>query len=420
MENNVAERLERRSRQWIEIYRSTLQAESDRLAAKLSQVDEDLAEIETQARAVAGDFLQLSALKARIAEKQKGIDDVLAKLSEINVVSTNFTETRTTVIDEPGIGLRVAPSLLKYLAIGIFVGGILGVGLAVLIDRSDLTYRNPGEVFERLKAPVVCKIPAARVPRRANGKAANPALIALYSPSSKLAEAIRAARTALLFAAKSQGSKVFLMTSPSPGDGKSTVTANLAISLAQSGKRVVLVDADFRRPRVHAYFDVPLEPGIMQAVSADEHLDNCLRPSSQDGLTLLSAGGRPKNPGEVVTSQEFGQLMEQLRERFDIVIIDSPPLLPVADAAVISALVDGVYMVIRIRKGVVVTSSKAKEKLDMVDAQCLGVIVNGLDDNPHYNEYGSYAYGFGSNYNVGNGSYYETRNSRYQERLEAP
>lgn len=414
----IEEKLESRNKTWVDVYRVALESDRNRLTYKQSQLDEELALVEKQAREIASDFSQLKVLQSRVTEKQKSIDDVLAKLAEINVVSNNFTDVKVRVIDPASQGARVAPSLLKYSAIGLFLGSLLGVGLAVLIDRADMTYRNPGEIFERLKVPVVCKLPSARMGRRQREGQANPALVCLNRPTSKLAEAVRAARTSLLFTAQSDGSKVFLFTSPSPGDGKSTATANLAISLAQAGKRVVLVDADFRRPRVHAYFGEAIEPGIAQATAGTLTLEECLRPSAQDGLSLLTCGGRPKNPGELVTSLEFAKLIGDLRERFDIVLIDSPPLLPVSDASVISSLVDGVYLVLRIRKGVVVTSSKAKEKLDMVNANLVGIIVNGVDDNPHYNEYGSYGYGYGYSYGYGygNGSYYESRNSKYHER----
>lgn len=417
---SVIEQVESRNQQWIDVYFASMKAERTRLSISLGQLDEAFSEIETQARAISDDVINLRMLKNQIAEKQQQIEKVVQRLGEIDlVVSNNFVETKVRVINPAGIGEQIAPSFLQYLGGGIVLGLLLGTGLAVLIDRSDLTYRNPGEIFERLKVPVVSKIPMIKTASRSTPGKTSAALVALRKPTSTAAEAFRAARTALFFVAQNENFNVFLLTSPSPGDGKSTTCANLAISIAQAGKRVVLVDADFRGPRVHAYFGETIEPGIMQSVLGTHELDDCLRESEQENLTLLTCGGRPKNPGEIVTSPQFVSMIQRLREKFDIVLIDSPPLLPVADAAVISTLVDGVYMVMRIRKGIVVTSSKAKEKLDMVNANLLGVIVNGIDDNPHYNEYGSYGYGYGySAYgSYGNGRYYESRNSKYQEKI---
>lgn len=416
-EEEIAAELNERNRIWVDTYHRKLLADRTRLELKLAQLSSDLLTVEENAERVSEKIRDLGLEKSRILEKQTAIEKITTQLTESNVVSTNFSNTRIRVIDPPSVATQIGPSFTKFMGVGVLGGGLLGAALAILIDLADQTYRNPNEIYLKLGVPVLAKLPPIRMPKKSvNG--VSPALIALHSPSSIAAEAIRAARTAMFFTAQTEGAKVFMMTSPSPGDGKTTTTANLAISIAQAGKSVVLVDADFRRPRVHAYYGENIEPGVLQALAGTADLTECMRSfGAQDGLTLLTAGGRPNNAGEVVTSPEFVQLIQVLRERFDIVLIDSPPLLPVSDAAVISSCVDYVYMVMRIRKGVVVTSSKAKEKLEMVNARLGGIIVNGVDDNPHYNEYGSYGYNYGYNGGVGKGTYYENRNSRYQEKI---
>jgi capsular exopolysaccharide synthesis family protein len=172
----------------------------------------------------------------------------------------------------------------------------------------------------------------------------------------------------------------------------------LAISIAQTGKRVVLVDADFRRPRIHQHIDEPISPGTLDVLDGQLQLDHVLISSFQPNLDLLASGGRPKNPGELVTSPEFNNLILELKSRYDFVLLDSPPLLPVADATAMSTEVDGVYLVLRIRKGVKVSARSAKERLDQVNANVLGVIVNGMDQNPHYSEYGYYYYAYNTDF----------------------
>ena len=215
-----------------------------------------------------------------------------------------------------------------------------------------------------------------------------------------------------MFASGRIQGNVFLFTSPSPGDGKSTMTCNLAISLAQAGKRVLLIDADYRRPRVHQNFGISIEPGFCDSLEGTP-LEECIRPSEiVPQLDLLTTGGRPKDPGEIVSSHSFHLMLEQVREKYDYVLVDSPPLLPVADAASISAHVDGVILVLRIRRGVMVASQRAKEQLELVNARILGVIVNGLDQNPYYSDYGYYSsYG----YQKGYGRYHDSQNVLYQE-----
>ena len=148
----------------------------------------------------------------------------------------------------------------------------------------------------------------------------------------------------------------------------------------------------------------------------ESSLDEALRPCEfQNNLTLLTTGGRPKNPGELVASNGFADMITELRSRFDIVLIDSPPVIPVADATSLSAVVDGIVLVLRIRRGVILSARKAKERLDMVQANLMGVVVNGMDENIYYNEYGTYyrgAYYSGYNY----GRYYDRQYSDYSDR----
>jgi capsular exopolysaccharide synthesis family protein len=232
-----------------------------------------------------------------------------------------------------------------------------------------------------------------------------------------VSESFRAARTSLLFTAAQNGGKVFMFTSPSPGDGKSTTIANLALSLAQTNKRVCLVDADYRRPRVQQNFGVQFEPGGMQYLEGQCTLDEALRPCDfQKNLWLVTTGGRPKNPGELVASESFLEFIGELRSRFDFVLIDSPPVIPVADATSICGLVDGIVMVLRIRRGVVLSAHKAKSRLNMVNGNLIGVIVNGMDENLYYNEYGTYyrgAYYHGHSYK----NYYDKKYSDYSDKV---
>jgi len=298
------------------------------------------------------------------------------------------------------------------LAFSMMIAGVLGVGLAILVDHSDLAFRTPIQIHEKLRIPVICKISKLPRVKTEPGFKGSPMLISALKPSSVAAEAFRSGRTALMFASAKINGNLFLFTSPSPGDGKSTMTANFAVSLAQAGKSVLLIDADFRRPRVHHFFGFDIKPGFCDVLEG-KPLEECIRPSGLvPHLSVLTTGGRPKDPGEIVTSQSFHKLLEEVREKYDYVLIDSPPLLPVADAASMSTLVDGVILVLRIRRGVMVASHRAKEQLDLVNARVLGVIVNGLDQNPYYTDYGYYsAYG----YQKGYGRYYDSQNVLYQE-----
>ena len=404
--------------EWVSMYRVALSREAKKLTAELEIVSSDLASTTKKMDAAANDISRLNVLQKQIERKEQAVELIMDRLSEINVLANNYTMTKVRILDEPGHGYKIAPSLPKLAGQAAFLAALVGVGLAVLIDLSELAFRSPHEIFERLQLPVVGKVPRIDI-RKQKPTMGSPCLVTAHNPVSTAAEAFRDLRTGLFFRAGVNDVRTILFTSPTAGDGKSTTVGNLAISIAQAGKSVILVDADFRRPRVDQYFGEDLSPGILQVMTGKVELTDAIKESElQVGLSLLTAGGRPKNPGEMVASDVFRDLIESLRDKYDYVLIDAPPVLPVADPATIASFVDGVYMVTRIRKGVKLSSQKAKETLDRVGANWMGIIVNGLDENPHYSEYG-YQYGSYSYYGGAYGKYYESNNKEYREKARS-
>jgi capsular exopolysaccharide synthesis family protein len=305
------------------------------------------------------------------------------------------------------------------LGLGAVLASLVGFGLAFLVDWSDQAFRNPQEISSILRAQVLGKVPVIRDALKSKNRAA--ALITLHRTNSVASEAFRAIRSAVVYNAARDGHKVLMLTSPSPGDGKSTVAANLAMSLAQMGKKIILIDADYRRPRAHQLFDVDIRPGMVDFIQGDMDIDSVIRPVPEiPGLHMLTSGGYPENPGELVSSNQFADIISDLRSRYDYVLIDSPPVLAVADAAGMASLVDTVLLTIRIRRGVIVASQKAKEQLDLVNAPVGGIIVNGLDNNPYYSDYGRYGYRHGYGFGYGSystyGRYYDSQKEKYHDR----
>jgi polysaccharide biosynthesis transport protein len=405
-----------RDQEILQLYAASLLNQRERAKYNLDKVTEDIEELTERSNRIAGDITEVNMLRDQIDERRDSVGKLLEKLSGLRAMSGNYTTTRVKIIDEASSPEQVYPKLWKFLLGGLLLGGLLGTGLAILIDHSDLAFRTPIDIQESLNVPVICKVPRIKKGKVGEDFSGSPMLVTAYNPSCSVAETFRAARTSILFTMAQSGGKVFMFTSPSPGDGKSTTVANLAISLAQTNKSVCLIDADYRRPRVQQNFGVQFEPGGMQYLTGECTLDEALRPCEfQTNLTLLTTGGRPKNPGELVASQSFVELISELRSRFDIVLIDSPPVIPVADTTALASLVDGIVMVLRIRRGVVLSAHKAKSRLDMVQANLMGVIVNGMDENLYYNEYGTYyrgAYYYGYSY----GRYYDRQYSDYSDR----
>jgi capsular exopolysaccharide synthesis family protein len=213
-------------------------------------------------------------------------------------------------------------------------------------------------------------------------------------------------RTSLYFSVNGAKHKVVQVTSPNMGDGKTTLATNLAVSIAQSGQRVVLVDADFRRPRVHKVFGVSATTGLASVIAGDADLTDAIRPSGIDNLFLLPCGPIPGNPAELLTQPRFQELLEVLRDRFDFVLIDTPPLLLVTDPCVVAPRVDGVILTVRVARHGRPQAERANEILATLGVTLLGVVVNGVGRRGGRSGYGygfdqykaSYGYGIGYGY----------------------
>ena len=407
------------SKNWIRMYYLALVKQEKVTAARIENLDNSIASLSEKAAAASDKIFQYNVIQKAIDKKEKAVDVILDRLKEINVLADNYTMTKIRTLEEPKTGFQIAPSFSKNLLLGTMLAGLCGLGLAYLVDQADMSFRSPAEILANLQMPVVGKIPRIRT-RRIKSKKGNGVLelIAAHNPSASESEAFRTIRTNLFFRANNEDIKTILLTSPSPGDGKSTTAANLAISMAQAGKKVVLVDADFRRPRVDRYFGEDLENGFTDVLSGFKKLNDVIKPTdTQDGLYLITAGGHPKNPAELISSPQFKESIEALRESFDYVIVDSPPVLAVADSLSIASYIDGVYLVSRIRKGVKLTARKAKDSLEGVNAKLLGLIVNDVDQNPYYHEYG-YQYRYYAYYGSGSyRSYYDSESGKRPTRI---
>ncbi len=243
------------------------------------------------------------------------------------------------------------PVLPLVLALGGVCGLLFGSGLAYLVELSDKTFRSPDELHHALRLPIMAHVPGAAIKRRRRRgaePAIDPSVVAAHSPSSRFAEVFRGLRTALRFSASGAKCRVIQITSANPRDGKTTVAANLAVSFAQSGKRVLLVDGDLRRPRIDAVFGIQPEAGMVEVLAGEAELVDAVTVSAWRTSGCSPAARQPANPAEVLSSPEFEQLVGVVREQYDLVIIDSPPVLAVSDPAVIALRADGVLLTVRI------------------------------------------------------------------------
>lgn len=292
----------------------------------------------------------------------------------------------------PTMGSLYGPKLMPYLSGGGAIGFLLMAGLAILFDLADKSFRSAEDIAMEVGAPVLGHIPAMeidKVVKRPN-QPVDSSLCTIHHSRGRVSEAYRSVRTGLFFSNRGGDLKVIQVTSPVPGDGKSTLSSNLAVTMAQSGRSVLLIDADFRRPRIAKLFSIDSEKGMATVVAGACELDDAIHVSSIPGLSVMPGGKRPSNPAELLSSQRFADLLGVLREKFDMIIVDTPPLLAVSDPSAIAAVVDGVVLTMRLRRNVKPLVTRAAHILESVDANLLGIVVNGVSQEAGY----GYSYGY--------------------------
>ncbi|MEM4997268.1 CpsD/CapB family tyrosine-protein kinase [Priestia sp. SB1] len=217
----------------------------------------------------------------------------------------------------------------------------------------------------------------------------NRSLISLTNPKSSIAERFRTIRTSIQFSNVDMDLKALVVTSPQPGEGKSTITSNLAVVFAQQGKRVLLIDADLRKPTVHYTFNTENHVGLSNVLSRQATLQKAVKASSQENLWILTSGPIPPNPSELLGSKSMNALLDEVKNKYDFVLLDSPPVLAVTDAQVLGNLTDGVVLVISSGNTKIDSARKAKELLENAKAKILGVVNNNKKEQNilyYYNE----------------------------------
>lgn len=282
--------------------------------------------------------------------------------------------------------IPTSPVPARNLALGLVIGLLLGLGLALLRHLLDTTVRTDDDVEEITEEPVIGAV-------HYDPRAGKEPLIVQSDPSSPRSEAFRAVRTNLMFVDAANHPRTILLTSSIPGEGKSTTIANLALTLAQSGSSVCLIEADLRRPRLLEYLGLEGSAGLTDVLIERADLDDVLQPYGADRLEVIGAGAIPPNPSELLASDAMSRLLAQLSARFDYVLIDTPPVLPVTDAVVLSTKVDGVIVLV----GTTIVRKEqleaTLESINAVDNTLLGLVLNRVGHKTS-GGYGAGYYGY--------------------------
>jgi succinoglycan biosynthesis transport protein ExoP len=379
------------------------------LSSVVASLDARIGALDTLRAHNATDFPALSfseTEEARLEEQAQSAQQTSSELRseyEKARLAEAVEVGQVEIVDDASAATALVPvGPVRKIAFGVLLGLLLGGGLAFVLDRTDTSIRGREQVLSSLGVPELAVIPpVAQVRSRAGGgrgsrlalRAANgrpapgrltPArlsegLILASEVHSIAAEAYRLLRTNLLFSLPDGPLRTVLVTSPAPGDGKTTVAANLAIAFAHQGMRVLLIDADMRRGRVHDLFRVGRDPGLSQVLGGVVTFEAAVRPTPVTGLFILPTGLLPDDPNELVGAEVMRTMLAQWAREFAIVVVDSPPVMAASDAAVMSTICDATVVVVRAGQTHEEEARHTLRQLSMVGGNVVGAVLNDPD-----------------------------------------
>ena len=342
-----------------------------------------------KAAAFAQDRISLrSAVLQRDVESRRALLKELTTRAQQTGLESQLRFTNLRIVERAeSPRVPVLPRRAFNYEIALLIGLGLGAGLAILVGRIDDTVKTPDDIAQLLGLPFLGMVPTVAADAEP-GEA--PRLAAARAPQSAVAEAYRVVRTNLIFSTTANRGRVVVMSSSSPGEGKTTTLANLAASLAQNGARVLAIDADLRRPTLHAHFGLEAAEGLSEVLRTPRRRSLPLRKTEVPGLKLLSSGQIPPNPAELLGSESLRTLIDAQRQRYDWILIDAPPILAMADTPVLSALADGLVMVVWSEHCTRPALKRALEQVRAVGGKLTGVVLNKVDLKRNAYSYGQY------------------------------
>ncbi len=406
----------------LSVYLQSLQEELRVGNEKIKELDNLFLAEQKAAKALGAEENRNRALREDL-ERTKGLFDVvLEQLQEVRLTKDNFTFSGE-VLKKPSIAGKVQIEMYSYIFSGGGLGLLFGILIGILMEFGDKRFRSPEEMMQTLRVPILGHIPemaSARNLKKLRDERVDRTVANYHRPQSRIAEAYRLVRTSLLFDAKEGRCSVIQFTSPEPGDGKSTICANVAVAIANSGKRVLVLDADLRRPKQHKLFGIEREVGVTSVIQNGDELQDAIQDTLIPDLQILAAGARTDHPSEMLHSDEMASILEVLRDKYDFILVDSPPVLAVSDAAALAQISDSVLLVLKNTKHCRPRAKQAREALELVDATVKGIVVNSVSEETGYRyeagQYrrGIYGYGYGSSgyYNRAYRGYYENKPPR--------
>ncbi len=316
---------------------------------------------------------QVAQLGNQISQAQASLDQVV--LAEAQS-STNVIKIEPASTPD----LPISPRKLFNTLLAVVIAGMFSISGILAVEFLDDTIKNPEDITTKFGIPVLGIISRHMI------EEGEP--ITVGQPRNPVSESFRGLRTNMQFASVDHKIRTLIITSPTPQEGKTTVSVNLSVVLAQSGKKVMLIDGDMRRPQVDERLMLPNNSGLSDLfLSPLEKLDQTVEKTKTEGLSVITSGHIPPNPSELLSSQKMTQILEKIHETYDIVLIDTPPVLSVTDSVALSAMVDGVLLVAMPGKTKMLAFKQSVEQIRRVGGNILGVVMNGIEPNSARSSY---------------------------------
>jgi capsular exopolysaccharide synthesis family protein len=324
-------------------------------------------------------------LKANLNRETNMYDQLAASFQNVNV-NKSIDQTTVSILDQASPGTLIPVSLTSFLIYGIILGFIAGIAIIFIINRLDDTIHSPIEIEENFTTPLAGQIPLADRDKRTK----RVPLITEQDDRHYLTESFRDIRSFILFrTSAAHRPRSILICSAEPNEGKSTLAANLAITFALTGSRVLIIDADMRRGLLHTYFETPVSPGLSEYLDLQAQLNDVIYKTNQPTLDMIPRGKVPHQPGELLLSQQIDNLFEQTHADYDIVFWDSVPILAADDVSNLCSKVDGIIFVVRAGYSSIYAAQGALDILSPNNSQILGMILNSAILSPpgYYTKY---------------------------------
>jgi succinoglycan biosynthesis transport protein ExoP len=381
-----------------EIYRvvQSLKLRYQELTEKERLLDEELERQKEQLLNVRDRAIQYNILKREWETNKELYSGLLERMKEVGVAA-GMELTNISVIDPAAVSMRPhSPRLLLNLALAGVLGLTGGLGLAFLLAYLDNTVRNPEELERAAHLTSFGMVPLRSSEKGGALERSRFDLLAADFPDDGMAEAFRSVRTSLMFSTPEGIPKTLLVTSATAGEGKSTTICNLAIVLAQNNLRVLLIDCDLRKPRLHRTFEMPSSPGLSEALVGNE--SQIVRQTRVPGLSFVPSGTPPPNPAELLSSMRLNEFLAEQNEHFDVILLDTAPILGLADTIVLSTKVKGALLVVSSANVSRDALRESVKRLRHVRAPLIGAVLNRVDiSSREYGYYNRYYYNYGSN-----------------------